>query len=127
SADGRGPSIWDTFARTPGKVYSGHTGDVACDHYVRYAEDISLMASIGLQAYRFSVSWPRIQPDGAGPVNPRGLDFYDRLTDELLRHGIAPYLTLYHWDLPQALEDLGGWTNRSTAGYFADYAAAVHR
>ncbi|MEH0842668.1 GH1 family beta-glucosidase [Micromonospora sp. CPCC 205711] len=124
--DGRGPSIWDTFSRTPGKVFQGHTGDVACDHYFRYADDVALMAELGLQAYRFSVAWPRIQPDGTGPVNPRGLDFYDRLTDALLDRGIDPIVTLYHWDLPQTLEDRGGWTNRETAEHFADYAVAVH-
>jgi beta-glucosidase len=124
--DGRGPSIWDTFSRTPGKVYAGHTGDVACDHYHRYADDVALMAELGLRAYRFSVSWPRVQPDGSGPVNPRGLDFYDRLVDELRGRGIEPFITLYHWDLPQALEDRGGWTSRETAELFAEYAAAVH-
>jgi beta-glucosidase len=126
SEDGRRPSIWDTFAGTPGRVHNGHTGHVACDHYVRYAEDVALMARLGLRAYRFSIAWPRVQPDGSGPVNPRGLDFYDRLTDELLRHGIAPYATLYHWDLPQALEDRGGWTERTTAYRLAEYAAMVH-
>ncbi|MFF5173887.1 GH1 family beta-glucosidase [Micromonospora sp. NPDC000089] len=124
--DGRGPSIWDTFSRTPGKVFAGHTGDVACDHYFRYAEDVALMAELGLAAYRFSVAWPRIRPDGAGPVNPRGLDFYDRLTDALLDRGIDPIVTLYHWDLPQALQDRGGWTNRETAEHFAEYALVVH-
>ncbi|MGC5050211.1 GH1 family beta-glucosidase [Micromonospora sp. DT48] len=124
--DGRGESIWDTFSRTPGKVYAGHTGDVACDHYHRYADDVALMADLGLQAYRFSVSWPRIQPDGTGPVNPRGLDFYDRLTDELLRRGIDPIITLYHWDLPQTLQDRGGWVSRETAEHFATYASAVY-
>ncbi|BBH64989.1 beta-glucosidase [Actinoplanes sp. OR16] len=125
--DGRGPSIWDTFSRTPGKVYAGHTGDVACDHYHRYADDVALMAGLGLAAYRFSVAWPRIQPDGTGPVNVRGLDFYDRLTDELLGKGIDPVVTLYHWDLPQTLEDRGGWANRETAEAFAEYAQIVHR
>ncbi|MFG3705633.1 GH1 family beta-glucosidase [Micromonospora sp. NPDC047670] len=124
--DGRGPSIWDTFSRTPGKVHHGHTGDVACDHYHRYADDVALMAELGLKAYRFSVAWPRIQPDGSGPVNPRGLDFYDRLTDALLDRGIDPIVTLYHWDLPQTLQDRGGWTNRETAEHFATYATAVH-
>ncbi|MEH1102393.1 GH1 family beta-glucosidase [Micromonospora sp. CPCC 205561] len=124
--DGRGPSIWDTFSRTPGKVHHGHTGDVACDHYHRYADDVALMAELGLKAYRFSVAWPRIQPDGTGPVNPRGLDFYDRLTDALLARGIDPIVTLYHWDLPQSLQDRGGWTNRETAEHFATYATAVH-
>ncbi|MEU5530512.1 GH1 family beta-glucosidase [Micromonospora chersina] len=125
--DGRAPSIWDTFSRTPGKVFQGHTGDVACDHYHRYAEDVALMADLGLRAYRFSVAWPRIRPDGTGPVNPRGLDFYDRLVDSLLDRGIDPIVTLYHWDLPQALEDRGGWTARETAEHFADYALAVHQ
>ncbi|OWV03145.1 beta-glucosidase [Micromonospora wenchangensis] len=124
--DGRGESIWDTFSRTPGKVFAGHTGDVACDHYHRYADDVALMAELGLAAYRFSVAWPRIRPDGTGPVNPRGLDFYDRLTDALLDRGIDPIVTLYHWDLPQTLQDRGGWTSRETAEHFADYALAVH-
>ncbi|MBO3750235.1 beta-glucosidase [Streptosporangiaceae bacterium NEAU-GS5] len=123
---GRGASVWDTFAHTPGNVANGHTGDVACDHYHRYREDVRLMKRLGLQAYRFSVAWPRIQPYGSGPDNAKGLDFYDRLVDELLAAGIAPFVTLYHWDLPQALEDLGGWTNRDTAHRFADYATAVH-
>ncbi|MBG0566852.1 GH1 family beta-glucosidase [Actinoplanes aureus] len=124
--DGRGPSIWDTFSRTPGKVHAGHTGDIACDHYHRYPEDVAIMADLGLASYRFSVAWPRIQPDGTGPVNVRGLDFYDRLTDELLGKGIDPVVTLYHWDLPQTLEDRGGWTNRETAEAFAEYAQIVH-
>ncbi|MBY8873011.1 beta-glucosidase [Micromonospora sp. PLK6-60] len=124
--DGRGPSIWDTFSRTPGRVFQGHTGDVACDHYHRYPQDVALMADLGLRAYRFSVSWPRIRPDGTGPVNPRGLDFYDRLTDALLARGIDPIVTLYHWDLPQTLQDAGGWTSRNTAAHLADYAVAVH-
>ena len=98
--DGRGPSIWDTFSRTPGRVHAGHTGDVACDHYHRYREDVALMADLGLASYRYSIAWPRIQPDGTGPVNTRGLDFYDRLTDELIGKGIDPVVTLYHWDLP---------------------------
>ncbi|MEJ3743293.1 GH1 family beta-glucosidase [Actinomycetes bacterium KLBMP 9797] len=125
--DGRGPSIWDTFSRTPGKVYAGHTGDVACDHYHRYADDVALMADLGLRAYRFSVSWPRVRPDGTGPVNPHGLDFYDRLVDALRARDIEPIITLYHWDLPQTLEDRGGWTARDTASWFAEYAVAVHR
>ena len=124
--DGRGPSIWDTFSHTPGKVAGGDTGDVACDHYHRYAEDVALMRELGLRAYRFSVAWPRVQPDGRGALNARGLDFYDRLVDELLKAGITPYVTLYHWDLPQPLEDLGGWPARDTAYRFADYARAVH-
>ncbi|GII33737.1 GH1 family beta-glucosidase [Planotetraspora mira] len=124
--DGRGPSIWDTFSHTPGRVATGHTGDVACDHYHRYADDVRLMADLGLGVYRFSVSWPRVQPDGSGPTNMRGLDFYDRLVDRLLDAGIDPYVTLYHWDLPQSLEDHGGWPNRDTAYRFTDYALAVH-
>jgi beta-glucosidase len=123
---GRGRSIWDTFSHTAGKVHDGDTGDIACDHYHRYAEDVALMAQIGLAAYRFSIAWPRIQPDGTGPANPAGLDFYDRLIDALIGHGIDPVVTLYHWDLPQALEDRGGWTARETAFRFADYAALVH-
>jgi beta-glucosidase len=124
--DGRGPSIWDTFSRRPGKVVNGHTGDVACDHYHRYREDVALMADLGLGAYRFSVAWPRIRPDGTGPVEPRGLGFYDRLVDELLAAGTQPLVTLYHWDLPQPLEDRGGWTVRETAEAFADYAQVVY-
>jgi beta-glucosidase len=124
--DGRGPSIWDTFCRTPGRVHAGQTGDVACDHYHRYVDDVALMADLGLASYRYSIAWPRIQPDGTGPVNVRGLDFYDRLTDELLGRGIDPVVTLYHWDLPQTLEDLGGWANRATAEAFAEYARIVH-
>jgi beta-glucosidase len=123
--DGRGPSIWDRFTHTPGRVSNGETGDVACDHYHRYREDVTLMAQLGLDAYRFSVSWPRILPDGTGRVNEAGLDFYDRLVDELLAHGISPHLTLYHWDLPQALENSGGWPARSTAEAFAEYARVV--
>ncbi|BCJ77141.1 beta-glucosidase [Catellatospora sp. IY07-71] len=123
--DGRTPSIWDTYARTPGRVFQGHSGDVACDHYHRYRDDVRLMSELGLGTYRFSVAWPRIKPDGSGPVNARGLDFYDRLVDELLSHGIEPMATLYHWDLPQVLEDRGGWTNRDTAYYLADLAAAT--
>jgi beta-glucosidase len=124
--DGRGPSIWDTFSHTPGKVHAGHTGDVACDHYHRYVEDVALMGDLGLAAYRFSVAWPRVRPNGTGPVNTRGLDFYDRLTDELLGKGIDPVVTLYHWDLPQTLEDRGGWTVRETAEAFAEYAQVVY-
>jgi beta-glucosidase len=124
--DGRGPSIWDTFTRTPGRVFAGHTGDVACDHYHRYRDDVAIMKDLGLDAYRFSIAWPRVRPDGTGPVNTRGLDFYDRLTDELLSQGIDPLITLYHWDLPQVLESRGGWTNRETAYAFAEYAQIVH-
>ncbi len=123
--DGRSPSIWDTFARTPGKVLGGDTGDVACDHYHRYAEDVALMSDLGLDAYRFSVAWPRVIPTGTGAVNRAGLDFYSRLVDRLLEHGIRPVVTLYHWDLPQALDDRGGWLNRESAQWFADYSAAV--
>jgi beta-glucosidase len=125
AADGRGPSIWDTFAATPGKVLNGDTGDPACDHYHRYREDVALMAELGLDVYRFSVSWPRIQPTGSGRVEPRGLAFYDRLVDELLANGIRPMATLYHWDLPQALQDKGGWVNRDTALRFAEYSSIV--
>jgi beta-glucosidase len=124
-ADGRGPSVWDTFSHTPGKVRGGDTGDIACDSYHRYREDVALMASLGLGAYRFSVSWPRVQPDGRGPVNQRGLDHYRALIDELSGHGIAAAVTLYHWDLPQALQDEGGWAARDTAQRFAEYAAIV--
>jgi beta-glucosidase len=123
--DGRTPSIWDTFARVPGAVANGDTGELACDHYHRMPEDVALLGSLGLDAYRFSVAWPRVRPDG-GAVNRKGLDFYSRLVDELHAHGIKPWLTLYHWDLPQALEDAGGWTNRDTAYRFAEYAATVH-
>ncbi len=124
--DGRGPSVWDTFSHAPGRVRGGGTGDVAVDHYHRWREDVGLMADLGLSAYRFSVSWPRVQPTGQGPADRRGLDFYSRLVDGLLERGIEPWLTLYHWDLPQALEDAGGWPDRDTAGRFADYAALVH-
>ena len=124
--DGRGPSIWDTFSRTPGKVRNGDTGDRAADHYHRYREDVQLMAELGLRAYRFSVAWPRVQPHGRGPADQRGLDFYKRLVDRLLELGIEPWLTLYHWDLPQALEDQGGWPSRDVAERFADYAQLVY-
>jgi beta-glucosidase len=123
--DGRGESIWDRFSHTPGRTYLGHTGDVACDHYHRMESDVALMSELGLQSYRFSVSWPRVLPTGRGAVNPHGLGFYDRLVDRLLAAGIAPAVTLYHWDLPQALEDDGGWPNRDTAFRFADYADVV--
>jgi beta-glucosidase len=123
--DGRGPSIWDTFSHTPGRVKNGDTGDVACDHYHRYAEDVALMAGLGVGAYRFSIAWPRVQPAGRGEANPAGLAFYDRLVDTLLAAGIAPAPTLFHWDLPQALEDTGGWQDRDTAYRFADYAGLV--
>jgi beta-glucosidase len=123
---GRGPSIWDTFSHTPGRTMDGDTGDVAIEHYHRYPQDVALMAELGLTSYRFSISWPRIQPDGTGRALQAGLDFYRRLTDELQAHGIDPWVTLYHWDLPQALEDTGGWTSRDTAQRFADYAVLVH-
>lgn len=125
--DGRGPSIWDTFSRTPGKVLGGDTGDVATDHYHRWRDDVALMAELGLQSYRLSVSWPRVQPGGRGPLNPQGVAFYRELLDELRAHGIAPVVTLYHWDLPQELEDAGGWPNRETAYAFAEYARLMAR
>jgi beta-glucosidase len=126
SEDGRGLSIWDTFSHTPGKVFHGDTGDVACDQYHRLGEDLDLMADLGLKAYRFSVAWPRVQPEGSGPANQKGLDFYKRLVAGLRERSIEPVLTLYHWDLPQALEDRGGWTSRETSSRFAEYAGIVH-
>ena len=125
--DGRGPSIWDVHSRTQGRTANGDTGDVACDHYHRYGEDIALMKELGVGAYRFSVSWPRVLPRGRGAVNEKGLDFYDRVIDSALEAGIQPWLCLYHWDLPQRLHELGGWTNRDVAGWFADYATLVAR
>lgn len=119
--DGKGESIWDRFAHTPGKIKNGDTGDVACDSYHRWQEDIALMRAMNLNSYRFSISWPRIQPSGSGPGNAKGLDYYSRLIDALLEANIRPFVTLYHWDLPQALEDAGGWPNRDTAGRYADY------
>jgi beta-glucosidase len=123
--DGRGPSIWDTFSHTPGRVVNGDTGDVACDHYHRWRTDVDLMAELGVNGYRFSISWSRLLPTGnrADGVNPAGIDFYRRLIEALLEHDIQPFITLYHWDLPQALEDLGGWRSRDTAYRFAEYAA----
>ncbi|MGP8034752.1 MAG: GH1 family beta-glucosidase [Steroidobacteraceae bacterium] len=126
-ADGAAPSIWERFVHTPGLVKDGDTGDVACDHYRRYREDVALMARLGLKAYRFSVSWSRVVPLGTGAVNPAGLGFYERLTDELLSHGIEPVVTLYHWDLPAALHDRGGWLNRDSAEWFAEYARVMFR
>lgn len=123
--DGRRDSIWDAFCRVPGAVIGGDTGDTACDHYHRYREDVALMRELGLQTYRFSTSWARVRPDGGG-VNARGVDFYRRLVDELLEAGIMPWLTLYHWDLPQALQERGGWTNRDTSELFLDYAMTMH-
>jgi beta-glucosidase len=120
--DGKGPSIWDTYAHTPGNIKNGDTGDVANDHYHRYKEDVALMKDFGANAYRFSIAWPRIFPNGTGQPNPKGVDFYSRLVDELVAAGIAPFPTLYHWDLPQALQDKGGWQNRDTVKAFADYA-----
>ncbi|MGC4939702.1 GH1 family beta-glucosidase [Kribbella sp. DT2] len=125
-ADGRGPSIWDTFCKVPGAIAGGDTGDVACDHYHRYPEDVALMAGLGLGAYRFSIAWPRIQPDGSGALNQKGLDHYRRVVDELLARDLTPYVTLYHWDLPQALQDKGGWAARDTAYRFSEYAGVVH-
>ncbi|MFI6933307.1 GH1 family beta-glucosidase [Streptomyces sp. NPDC050287] len=125
--DGRTPSIWDTFSHTPGKVRNGDTGDIAADHYHRYRGDVALMKELGLKAYRFSISWSRVQPTGRGPAVERGLDFYRRLTDELLEAGITPVVTLYHWDLPQELEDAGGWPHRDTARRFADYTEIMAR
>jgi beta-glucosidase len=124
--DGRGRSIWDTFSHTPGKIEDRTTGDRANEHYIRYKEDIGLIRELGAKAYRFSIAWPRVFPEGTGTPNPKGLDFYDRLIDELLKHGIEPYATLYHWDLPQALEDrVGGWRSSETSKAFGDYAGHV--
>ncbi len=125
--DGRQPSIWDTFSHTPGKIHNGDTGDVADDHYHLWRDDIALMHSLGLRAYRLSVAWPRILPNGTGAVNAPGLDFYDRLVDGLLAAGIRPFVTLYHWDLPQTLQDAGGWANRATMDAFVHYADIVAR
>ncbi len=122
---GRGPSIWDTFSHTPGRIIDGSTGDTTCDHYYRFEADLDLMRSLGLQHYRFSIAWPRIFPVSSGTPNPAGLDFYDRLVDAMMSRGIEPYATLYHWDLPLPLQDAGGWTNRDTAMRFVDYARTV--
>lgn len=126
-ADGAGQSIWHRFTHTPGKTANGETGDIACDHYNRWREDVEIMCALGLKAYRFSVSWSRIFPEGKGRVNERGLDHYERLVDALLDAGIEPLITLYHWDLPAALDNLGGWLNRDIAGWFADYGTALFR
>lgn len=123
--DGRGECIWTRFSHTPGKVKNGDTGDIACEHYTRYPEDIALMKDLGLQAYRFSLSWPRVLPTGTGAVNPAGLEFYDRLVDEILKAGMQPWATLYHWDLPQALEDQGGWTNPAVVDWFVEYTDVI--
>jgi beta-glucosidase len=125
SRDGGGASVWDMLCLQPGRIANGDTGEIACDHYRRYREDVGLMADMGLQAYRFSISWPRVLPEGAGTVNAKGLDFYSRLVDELLGHGITPWVTLFHWDYPYALYCRGGWLNRDSAGWFADYTALV--
>jgi beta-glucosidase len=126
-ADGAGPSNWHRFAHTPGTIRDGDTGDVACDHYRRFREDVALMRALGLTAYRFSIAWARVLPEGTGKVNPRGLDHYERLVDELRASGIEPMVTLHHWDLPAALDDRGGWLNPDSAGWFAEYARAVFR
>ena len=126
-ADGAGPSIWHRFSHTPDRVHDGETGDVACDHYRRYADDVALMRRLGINAYRFSISWSRVMPRGRGATNPAGVDFYDRLVDALLANGIEPLVTLYHWDLPAALDDLGGWLNPEVAQWFAEYAAIMFR
>jgi beta-glucosidase len=123
--DGKGPSIWDRFCRRPGAIADASNGDVACDHYHRWAGDLDIVQNLGVDAYRFSVSWPRVQPTGSGDWNPAGLDFYERLVDGLLERGVAPYLTLNHWDLPQALQDQGGWANRDTVHHFVDYARGM--
>ena len=125
TVDGRGESIWDRFCRTPGRIANGDTGDRACEHYFRWRDDLELMSSLGLQGYRFSISWPRIQPDGRGPVNRKGLDFYRGLVEGLLEREISPLATLYHWDLPQALQDRGGWASREVVDRFAEYAELV--
>jgi beta-glucosidase len=122
---GRGPSIWDTFSHEPGRTAHGEHADVSCDHYHHWQEDLDLMAGLGLSVYRFSIAWPRVMPNGKGPLNEQGVDFYSRLIDGLLERGITPFPTLYHWDLPQALEDEGGWGSRDTAQRFAEYAAAM--
>jgi beta-glucosidase len=126
-ADGAGPSIWQRFCHTPNMVRDGDTGDIACDHYRRYRDDVALMRELGLNAYRFSISWSRVLPGGRGAINTKGLDFYERLVDSLLEHGIEPMVTLFHWDLPAALDDLGGWLNPDVAHWFADYATVVFR
>ena len=126
-ADGAGPSIWHRFVHTPGLVRDGDTGDVACDHYQRFESDVALMKSLGLKAYRFSIAWGRVLPEGRGRVNPGGLGFYERLVDKLLEAGIQPMATLYHWDLPAALDDRGGWLNPDVADWFVDYASVVYK
>jgi beta-glucosidase len=125
--DGRGLSIWDTFSRVPGAILRGDSGDIACDHYHRWESDLDLLADLGVNSYRFSIAWPRVVPQGRGSLNEAGLDFYDGIVDGLLERGITPMVTLYHWDLPQALQDAGGWANRDTTDHFVDFSRAVHR
>ena len=123
--DGKGLNIWDIYCRQPGKIFGGHTGDMACDHYHRYREDIGIMKQIGISAYRFSISWARILPQGQGTVNEEGIAFYNRLIDELITNGIEPYITLFHWDYPYALYQRGGWMNPDSVNWFAEYARLV--
>jgi beta-glucosidase len=125
AADGRGETIWDRFSHTPGAIRTGETGDVACDHYRLFARDVEMIREMRHRGYRFSIAWSRVFPEGRGKPNAKGLDFYEALVDKLLAKAILPFITLYHWDLPQALQDRGGWGNRDTADYYADYAAAV--
>jgi len=125
NVDDRGPSVWDTLCTRSGSIVGGHTGDVACDHYHRFRDDVALMKSMGLKSYRFSIAWPRIQPDGVGPANTKGVDFYRRLTDCLLEAGIRPFVTLYHWDMPQSLQNRGGWLNRESVHWFSEYTRHV--
>jgi len=125
--DGKGESIWDRFAHTPGKIKNGENGDIACDSYHRWREDIALMQAMNLNSYRFSISWPRIQPSGSGAANPKGIDYYSQLVDALLKAQLRPLVTLYHWDMPQALEDAGGWPNRDLVGRYCDYVQLVSR
>ena len=127
SEDGKGPSVWDMFCRKPGAVWQGQNGDVACDHYHRWQEDVRLMKDLGIKAYRFSISWPRVMPDGTGRVNPKGMDFYSSLVDALLEAGIEPWITLFHWDYPLALYHKGGWLNRDSADWFSEYASVITR
>ena len=127
TADGAGRSFWHRFSHTPGNTHLDQTGDIACDHYRRFKDDVALMAELGLNAYRFSIAWGRIYPEGTGRINKKGIDFYSRLVDELLKKGITPSATLYHWDLPEALDDRGGWLNPDIADWFADYASVMIR